>query len=99
MAAAPKTMSTAPEMNPPICQTLLPLIDPTSGLRCSRRRSLTRFAKRLLPLANVGSAWPFASCQAQCVECGRVSGKDERGWAARLTYDDEVVVYGPECNQ
>jgi hypothetical protein len=33
----------------------------------------------------------------QCVECGRVSREDERDWTARLTYDDEVVVYCPTC--
>jgi hypothetical protein len=35
----------------------------------------------------------------QCVECGRVSGEVERGWTARLTVDDEVVVYCPECDE
>jgi hypothetical protein len=34
----------------------------------------------------------------QCVECGRVS-RNERGWTARLTLDDEVVVYCPECDE
>jgi hypothetical protein len=35
----------------------------------------------------------------ECVECGRVSrDDDERGWTARLTVDDEVVVYCPECD-
>ncbi|HEU6445308.1 MAG TPA: hypothetical protein VFL61_09645 [Gaiellaceae bacterium] len=34
-----------------------------------------------------------------CVECGRVSRDDERGWTARLTVDDEVVVYCPECEE
>jgi hypothetical protein len=29
----------------------------------------------------------------QCAECGRVSRDGERGWTARLTIDDEVVVY------
>jgi hypothetical protein len=33
----------------------------------------------------------------QCVERARVSRENERGWTARLTYDDEVVVYCPEC--
>jgi hypothetical protein len=32
-------------------------------------------------------------CRLECVEGGRVSGEDERGWTARLTIDDEVVVY------
>ncbi len=35
----------------------------------------------------------------ECVECGRVSSEDERGWTARLTVDDEVVVYCPECDE
>ena len=35
----------------------------------------------------------------ECVECGRVSRKGEPGWTARLTYDDEVVVYCPECDE
>ena len=35
----------------------------------------------------------------QCVECGRVSREGERGWAARLTVDDEVAVYCPECDE
>ena len=35
----------------------------------------------------------------QRVECGRVSRENERGWTARLTVDDEVAVYWPECNE
>jgi Zn ribbon nucleic-acid-binding protein len=35
----------------------------------------------------------------ECVECGRVAREEERGWRARLTYDDEVVVYCPECDK
>jgi hypothetical protein len=35
----------------------------------------------------------------ECVECGRVSRENERGWTARLTTDDEVVVYCPECEE
>jgi hypothetical protein len=35
----------------------------------------------------------------QCAECGRVSRDGERGWTARLTIDDEVVVYRPDCDQ
>jgi hypothetical protein len=34
-----------------------------------------------------------------CVECGRVPRENERGWTARLTVDDEVVVYCPECDE
>jgi hypothetical protein len=35
----------------------------------------------------------------QCVECGRVSQENERGWTARLTVDDEVAVYCPGCDK
>jgi hypothetical protein len=35
----------------------------------------------------------------QWVECGCVSRENERGWTARLTIDDEVVVYCPECDE
>jgi hypothetical protein len=35
----------------------------------------------------------------QCVERGRVSCQEERGWAARLTVDDEAVVYCPDCDE
>jgi hypothetical protein len=35
----------------------------------------------------------------ECVECGRVSRENERGWKARLTVDDEVVVYCPDCDE
>jgi hypothetical protein len=36
---------------------------------------------------------PVYTNRLQCVECGRVSRENERGWKARLTVDDEVVVY------
>ena len=45
----------------------------------------------------VDPAW-LAANHLQCEECGRVSSENERGWTARLTYDDEVVVYCPECD-
>jgi hypothetical protein len=35
----------------------------------------------------------------QCCECGRVSRENERRWTARLTYDDEVVIYCPACDE
>ena len=35
----------------------------------------------------------------QCVECSRVSQENERGWTARLTVDDRVVAYCPECDE
>jgi hypothetical protein len=41
---------------------------------------------------------PVYTNRLQCVECGRVSRENEHGWTARLTVDDEVVVYCPECD-
>lgn len=41
---------------------------------------------------------PVYTKRLQCVECGRVSEENERGWAARLTVDDEVAVFCPECD-
>jgi ribosomal protein L33 len=35
----------------------------------------------------------------ECVECGRVSRENERDWTARLTGDDEVVVFCPACDE
>jgi hypothetical protein len=32
------------------------------------------------------------------LECGRVSRETTRGWPARLTYDEEVVVDCPACH-
>ena len=42
---------------------------------------------------------PVYTNRLQCVECGRVSRENERGWTVRLTVDDEVAVYGPECDE
>jgi hypothetical protein len=42
---------------------------------------------------------PVYTNRLQCVECGRVSREDERGWTVRLTTDDEVVVYCPDCDE
>ena len=42
---------------------------------------------------------PVYTKRLQCVECGRVSKENERGWTARLTCDDGVVVYWPECDE
>jgi hypothetical protein len=42
---------------------------------------------------------PVHANRLECVECGRVSEEDERGWTARLTVDDEVAVYCPECDE
>lgn len=42
---------------------------------------------------------PIYANRLRCVECGRVSQEDERGWTARLTIDDELVVYCPECDE
>jgi hypothetical protein len=39
----------------------------------------------------------------KCVECGRVSRENERGWRARLTAEDDgseaIAVYCPECDE
>jgi hypothetical protein len=35
----------------------------------------------------------------RCVECGRVSRENERGWTGRLTVGDEVAIYCPECDR
>jgi hypothetical protein len=42
---------------------------------------------------------PVYTNRLQCVECGRVSQENERGWTARLTSDDEVAAYCPECDE
>jgi hypothetical protein len=42
---------------------------------------------------------PVPTNSLQCVECARVSDEDERGWTARLTTDDEVMVYCPDCDE
>lgn len=42
---------------------------------------------------------PVYTNRLQCVECGRVSRENERGSTARLTMDDEVLVYCPECDE
>ena len=42
---------------------------------------------------------PVYTNRLQCVECGRASRENERGWTARLTVDDDVVVYCPECDE
>jgi hypothetical protein len=48
----------------------------------------------------VGGAGDVRSVRRlECVECGRVSRDNERGWTARLTIDDEVAGYGPECDE
>ncbi len=41
---------------------------------------------------------PCVDERVTCVECGRVS-REKGGWTARLTDDDEVVVYCPECDE
>jgi hypothetical protein len=35
----------------------------------------------------------------QRVDCVRVSRENEHGTTARLTVDDEVVIYCPECDE
>lgn len=46
---------------------------------------------------------PVDTNRLQCVECGRVSREDERGWAAHLATDEdgpaEAVLYRPECEK
>lgn len=42
---------------------------------------------------------PVYTNRLQCCECGRVSREGERGWTARLTVDDEVVLCCPECDE
>ena len=42
---------------------------------------------------------PLYTNRLQCVECGPVSRENERGWTARLTIDDEVVVFCPVCDE
>jgi hypothetical protein len=42
---------------------------------------------------------PVYTNRLQCAECGRVSREDGRGWTARLTVDDEVAVYCPDCDE
>jgi hypothetical protein len=42
---------------------------------------------------------PVYTNRLQCVECGRVSPENEGGWTARLTVDDEVVVYCLRCDE
>jgi uncharacterized protein YlaI len=42
---------------------------------------------------------PVYTNRLQCAECDRVSREDERGWTARLTVDNQVVVYCPDCDE
>ena len=44
---------------------------------------------------------PVYTARIQCVECGRVSRENERGWTAHLTDDEpeEVVVFCRECDE
>lgn len=42
---------------------------------------------------------PVDMNRLQCVECGRVLRENERGRTARLTVDDEVVLYCSECDK
>jgi hypothetical protein len=41
---------------------------------------------------------PTYTNRLHCVECGRVSRENERGWTARLTVDDQVVIYCETCD-
>jgi hypothetical protein len=42
---------------------------------------------------------PVYTNRLQCCDCNRVSRENELGWTARLTVDDEVAVYCPECDE
>jgi hypothetical protein len=46
---------------------------------------------------------PVDTNRLQCVECGRVSQEDERGWRAHLTTDGgracRALIYCPECDE
>ena len=46
---------------------------------------------------------PAYTNRLRCVECGRVSRENERGWTAHLTVDEdepvEVVVLCPDCDE
>jgi hypothetical protein len=59
-----------------------------------RQRGFGRLADE--PLSALPSRGAFC---ARNLECGRVSREDERGWTARLTVDDEVAIYCPECDE
>ena len=58
-----------------------------------------RFEGRSEILIGVRESTPVSSNRLQCVECGPCLARVERGWTARLTVDDEVVVYCPECGE
>lgn len=68
-------------------------------MRLAKPQAVPRW-RRDLSLCGMDSAGDVRSVRRlECVECGRVSrDDDERGWTARLTVDDEVVVYCPECD-
>jgi hypothetical protein len=44
---------------------------------------------------------PVFTNRLQCIECGRVSRENERGWTAHLKDDEpeEVVIFCPECDE
>jgi hypothetical protein len=42
---------------------------------------------------------PPTQTALQCVECGRVSRENERGWTAPLTVDDQVAIYCRACDE
>jgi hypothetical protein len=46
---------------------------------------------------------PVYTNRLQCVECGRVSRENKRGWTGHLTVDEdepvEVATFCPECDE
>lgn len=83
----------------------------TGGSRCRGSSSEPVVVKTCpdRPLASMGSWRQLPSiaelvrteslAAVSCTECGRVSREIEHGWTARLTVDDEVAVYCPECDE
>ncbi len=60
-------------------------------------RSCTSRSLELPPVDSTSSApGPFLLV---CVECGRRSSAQARGWRSYLTEDGEAVVFCPECAQ
>ena len=46
---------------------------------------------------NAGDVRSISSLE--CIACDCVSTDNERGWTARLTMDDQVVIYCPVCGR
>ena len=67
--------------------------DPRAQSGFSPRWALRQLCVRARTLPVMRERPPVYTNRLQCVECGRVSGEDERGWTARLPLDDEAVVF------